>query len=84
MAGPLPVLPPRRGRSRLHWSRGVPDEPATVLVAGIGNIFLSDDGFGVEVANRLADEALPAGSGSPTSGSAECTWPTSFSTVTRA
>jgi hydrogenase maturation protease len=24
-----------------------------VLVAGIGNIFLSDDGFGVEVANRL-------------------------------
>jgi hydrogenase maturation protease len=25
-----------------------------VLVAGIGNIFLSDDGFGVEVANRLA------------------------------
>lgn len=25
-----------------------------VLVAGIGNLFLSDDGFGVEVANRLA------------------------------
>ena len=25
-----------------------------VLVAGIGNIFLGDDGFGVEVANRLA------------------------------
>ncbi len=24
-----------------------------VLVAGIGNIFLTDDGFGVEVANRL-------------------------------
>jgi len=34
-----------------------------VLVAGIGNIFSSDDGFGVEVANRLAAEAdlLPAG-----------------------
>ncbi|MHB8671115.1 MAG: hydrogenase maturation protease [Acidimicrobiales bacterium] len=30
-----------------------------VLVAGIGNIFLSDDGFGVEVANRLAARALP-------------------------
>ena len=27
--------------------------PARVLVAGIGNIFLSDDGFGVEVAQRL-------------------------------
>ena len=32
-----------------------------VLVAGIGNIFLGDDGFGVEVANRLADRALPDG-----------------------
>jgi len=26
----------------------------TVLVAGVGNIFLGDDGFGVEVARRLA------------------------------
>jgi hydrogenase maturation protease len=32
-----------------------------VLVAGIGNIFLSDDGFGVEVANRLASQPMPAG-----------------------
>ncbi|MGH9056409.1 MAG: hydrogenase maturation protease, partial [Acidimicrobiales bacterium] len=32
-----------------------------VLVAGIGNIFLGDDGFGVEVAARLAREDLPAG-----------------------
>jgi len=32
-----------------------------VLVAGIGNIFLSDDGFGVEVANRLAAEPMPPG-----------------------
>jgi hydrogenase maturation protease len=32
-----------------------------VLVAGIGNIFLSDDGFGVEVASRLAAADLPAG-----------------------
>ena len=31
-----------------------------VLVAGIGNIFLSDDGFGVEVVRRLADVALPS------------------------
>jgi hydrogenase maturation protease len=27
---------------------------ARVLVAGVGNIFLGDDGFGVEVANRMA------------------------------
>jgi hydrogenase maturation protease len=32
-----------------------------VLVAGIGNIFLSDDGFGVEVANRLASVPMPPG-----------------------
>ncbi|MFP5068191.1 hydrogenase maturation protease [Pseudonocardia nantongensis] len=33
-----------------------------VLVAGIGNVFLSDDGFGVEVAGRLAARGgLPAG-----------------------
>lgn len=25
-----------------------------VLVAGVGNVFLGDDGFGVEVARRLA------------------------------
>jgi hydrogenase maturation protease len=33
---------------------------ARVLVAGIGNIFFGDDGFGVEVARRLAVEPLPA------------------------
>lgn len=33
---------------------------ARVLVAGVGNVFLGDDGFGVEVARRLAAEALPA------------------------
>ena len=32
-----------------------------VLVAGIGNIFQSDDAFGVEVANRLAARTLPPG-----------------------
>ncbi len=32
-----------------------------VLVAGIGNIFFADDGFGVEVANRLAQRELPQG-----------------------
>jgi hydrogenase maturation protease len=30
-----------------------------ILVAGIGNIFLGDDGFGVEVAQRLASKSLP-------------------------
>ena len=32
-----------------------------ILIAGIGNIFLGDDGFGVEVAERLARRSFPAG-----------------------
>ena len=30
-----------------------------ILVAGIGNIFLGDDGFGCEVVRRLAERELP-------------------------
>jgi hydrogenase maturation protease len=30
-----------------------------VLIAGIGNVFLGDDGFGVEVVRRLRDTVLP-------------------------
>ena len=32
-----------------------------VLVAGIGNVFFGDDGFGVEVAERLAVHGVPEG-----------------------
>jgi hydrogenase maturation protease len=32
-----------------------------VLIAGVGNAWLSDDGFGGEVARRLADRSLPSG-----------------------
>ncbi len=32
----------------------------TILIAGIGNIFLGDDAFGVEVVRRLAARNLPA------------------------
>jgi hydrogenase maturation protease len=32
-----------------------------ILVAGIGNVFLGDDGFGVALADRLARRALPDG-----------------------
>jgi len=31
------------------------------IVAGVGNIFLGDDGFGVEVVRALAGRSLPAG-----------------------
>jgi hydrogenase maturation protease len=33
--------------------------PNSILIAGIGNIFLGDDAFGVEVARRLAERSLP-------------------------
>lgn len=32
-----------------------------ILVAGVGNIFMGDDGFGCEVARRLAERSLPEG-----------------------
>lgn len=34
---------------------------ARILIAGIGNIFLGDDGFGVAVAKRLSARELPSG-----------------------
>ena len=36
-------------------------ETKKILIAGIGNIFLADDGFGVEVASRLASQSFPSG-----------------------
>ncbi len=36
-------------------------ETKRILIAGIGNIFLADDGFGVEVASRLRNESFPPG-----------------------
>lgn len=35
--------------------------PVRVLVAGIGNVFLADDGWGVALAGRLATRAVPRG-----------------------
>ena len=32
-----------------------------ILVAGVGNVFLGDDGFGVEVVKRLVGRELPEG-----------------------
>ena len=33
-------------------------DPPRILVCGLGNIFLGDDGFGVEVAQRLLKEPI--------------------------
>jgi hydrogenase maturation protease len=46
-------LPPDQHES------SVATESPSVLIAGIGNIFLGDDAFGVEVAQRLASRKLP-------------------------
>ena len=48
-------LPPNEARA------GSPAAQARILIACIGNIFLGDDGFGVEVAKRLSSRELPAG-----------------------
>ena len=43
-------------------NEAAPTVPAKqILIAGIGNIFLADDAFGVEVANRLATQIFPPG-----------------------
>jgi len=36
-------------------------EAKSILIAGIGNIFFADDGFGVEVAGRLVKHPFPSG-----------------------
>jgi hydrogenase maturation protease len=38
-----------------------PRDGPRILVAGIGNVFLGDDGFGVALADRLARRELPVG-----------------------
>lgn len=43
----------------LHQAAGPPSRKR--LIAGIGNVFLGDDGFGVALADRLARRRLPAG-----------------------
>ena len=50
----------------LHEVEPLADEPGVlegprVLVAGIGNVFLGDDGFGVALVERLAERPLPPG-----------------------
>ncbi|MFF4953493.1 hydrogenase maturation protease [Streptomyces chattanoogensis] len=36
-----------------------PPAPPRTLIAGVGNIFLGDDGFGVEAVRRLGEHPLP-------------------------
>ena len=38
-----------------------PLAPVRILIAGIGNVFLGDDGFGCALAERLAERPLPPG-----------------------
>lgn len=67
---PTPPYTRRRLRTRHRPTSGPgaaeprmtkePDTAARVLVAGIGNLFLGDDGFGPEVVRRLArDGGMP-------------------------
>ena len=40
---------------------GIAPTPTRILIAGIGNMFLGDDGFGVAAAQRCAERPWPAG-----------------------
>ncbi len=76
-------IPTRSRCSRTRRSPSRRGRAVKVLVAGIGNIFLGDDGFGVEVAQRLvAERPAATACASRTSASAACTSPTSCSTAT--
>jgi len=55
ICAPSSLAPPTRAPA------STVDPAGGLLVAGIGNVFLGDDGFGVEVARRLAALPLPAG-----------------------
>jgi hydrogenase maturation protease len=59
-AGEVEPLPPEEARPAAT-ERPSTAQIARILVAGIGNIFLGDDGFGVEVIRRLSARELPAG-----------------------
>jgi hydrogenase maturation protease len=48
----IEALPPDEARSNTFVRQ------PRILIAGIGNIFLGDDGFGVEVVKRLSDRGL--------------------------
>jgi hydrogenase maturation protease len=53
-ASEVTPLPPEEQHPRSDVAK------PTILIAGIGNIFLGDDGFGVAVAQQLANSGLPA------------------------
>ncbi|WP_427018098.1 hydrogenase maturation protease [Pseudarthrobacter sp. P1] len=69
MSGTHPGTPMAVGTTRPRQpagrgpAPGPVSAPARILVAGVGNIFLGDDGFGPEVARRIAVGTGVAGTG---------------------
>jgi hydrogenase maturation protease len=58
-----PIAQPAGGQTSADRPAGqrAGKKTPTILIAGIGNIFLGDDAFGVEVVNRFAHRQLPEG-----------------------
>jgi hydrogenase maturation protease len=56
LRGKAPIYPIKKGR-QLQESAGIPGK--TILVLGVGNILLSDEGIGVHVVRRLQGMNLP-------------------------
>jgi len=53
------IIEDERVKDVFHPSSFIPHP--SILIAGIGNVFLGDDGFGVEVTKRLAQRDWPDG-----------------------
>lgn len=62
LAAAVGAVPEPGGRTRsAHHAPARRRSAKRILVAGIGNVFLQDDGFGPEVVRRLQERALPPG-----------------------
>ena len=59
LLAPKPVFAVRDFAGELGLERNMSESPR-ILIAGVGNIFLGDDAFGVAVVQRLSRRALPS------------------------
>jgi hydrogenase maturation protease len=50
-----------KNSSLLEAAQPKPSQKKRVMIAGVGNIFMKDDGFGVEVVKRMMNKEFPEG-----------------------
>ena len=72
----LPEHEPRMPDLSTLQEPELPEMEKQILVAGVGNAWLGDDGFGGHVVNRLLEKGVPPGSTCRTSAREASTWHT--------